>query len=349
MGKIHLSLVLALLFLLSACAEGRTNGYVQISAAEAKERLAREDGHVLVDVQSVEEYSRRHIPGAICIPLEEIGNDLPAALPDKDQIILVYSGGTAASQQAAKKLAGLGYTHVFEFGGLSQWPYETVKGTEAPVLEFTAAEGTGKYTAHMDDPSIASVTAETSENGGRINYVFTIRGLKPGETRLWIEERSESTGNYDHIYVVSVGEAGNAGVRSLTTEKADALPDHRADLVAKLNGVNYYGGLEDNRSAAVFSEKLSQTPIQDIETLAGEGNRTLTVHLPWDLPIDKSPVNVKPGDLVLTETDRLEFVLEETDLLGVKLGEVTNNTDQTFREQMADSKPVLSFWLEWSE
>ena len=57
---------------------------------EAKSMMELDDGHVIVDVRTAEEYVSGHIPGAICIPNETIYKDRPSALPDLDQVILVY-------------------------------------------------------------------------------------------------------------------------------------------------------------------------------------------------------------------------------------------------------------------
>ncbi|MEL7604034.1 MAG: rhodanese-like domain-containing protein, partial [Bacillota bacterium] len=32
------------------------------------------------------------------------------------------------SRQASQKLADMGYTEVYDFGGIIDWPYETVSG-----------------------------------------------------------------------------------------------------------------------------------------------------------------------------------------------------------------------------
>ena len=83
-------------------------------------------GAVLVDVRSGGEYREGHIPGAINIPNESIGTSAPPALPDKDQLILVYCRSGNRSRQASARLAALGYTRVTEFGGISAWPGDIV-------------------------------------------------------------------------------------------------------------------------------------------------------------------------------------------------------------------------------
>ena len=127
-GVLLLLLVLATV-LLTACnkTSEETFGYTQISQAEAKEMMAKDDGHVIVDVRREDEYNAGHIPGAIRVTNEEIGDTMPAELPDPDQIILVYCRSGRRSKEASEKLAKLGYTNVYEFGGIIDWDGEVVK------------------------------------------------------------------------------------------------------------------------------------------------------------------------------------------------------------------------------
>ena len=129
--KYLLLLMLAvLLFVLTGCvfakkAKNKAE-YTRISQEEAKEMMARDDGHVIVDVRRQDEYDAGHIPGAILIPNETIGSDAPEALPDYDQIILVYCRSGNRSKQASEKLAVIGYKNVYEFGGINSWTGEIV-------------------------------------------------------------------------------------------------------------------------------------------------------------------------------------------------------------------------------
>lgn len=75
--------------LLIGIAHAQAEGYAQINQETAKAMIARDDGHVIVDVRRQDEYDAGHIPGAILIPNESIGCDSPEALPDYGQIILI--------------------------------------------------------------------------------------------------------------------------------------------------------------------------------------------------------------------------------------------------------------------
>ena len=107
--------------------DGMVNSYHQISQEEAKTMMGYVDGHVIVDVRRLDEYNEGHIPGAICIPNESIGETQPSELPDKNQVILVYCRSGIRSKEAAQKLFDMGYTRVYEFGGIIDWTGDVVK------------------------------------------------------------------------------------------------------------------------------------------------------------------------------------------------------------------------------
>ena len=123
---LHLLALAAVCCLIGGCRPAAPVGYVQITQEEAVERMARDDGHLIVDVRRQDEFDAGHIPGAICVPNESIGDTPPAALPDKEQILLVYCRSGRRSKQAAEKLAAMGYTQVYEFGGILEWSGEIV-------------------------------------------------------------------------------------------------------------------------------------------------------------------------------------------------------------------------------
>lgn len=110
----------------TAVSEVNELGYTQIPQELAKEMMKADDGLVVVDVRTQEEFDGGHIPGAICIPNESIVDAQPAELPDLDQTILVYCRSGRRSKEAAQKLADMGYTEVFEFGGIIDWTGEVV-------------------------------------------------------------------------------------------------------------------------------------------------------------------------------------------------------------------------------
>ena len=122
-------LFLTALLLLAGCgARPEESAYRQVTMEEAAVMMREESGYIILDVRTAEEYSEKHIPGAINIPNETIGADDIPELPDKDQLILIYCRSGNRSKQAADKLVKLGYTNIVEFGGINDWTGETVSG-----------------------------------------------------------------------------------------------------------------------------------------------------------------------------------------------------------------------------
>ena len=123
-----LILLLLAVMMLTACGQDKENDqgavYVNITAEEAKQIMDSEEGYIILDARTQEEYDEGHIPGAIVISHEEIAEKAEDVLTDKDQLILVYCRSGRRSKIAAEALVELGYTNIKEFGGIIDWTYE---------------------------------------------------------------------------------------------------------------------------------------------------------------------------------------------------------------------------------
>lgn len=100
--------------------------YIKITPEDAKNIMDTEDNIIILDVRTQEEFDSGHIENAILIPNTDISDKASEKLPDKDQKILVYCRSGNRSQTASAELISMGYTKVFDFGGIIDWPYETV-------------------------------------------------------------------------------------------------------------------------------------------------------------------------------------------------------------------------------
>lgn len=122
-----LPLFFSFLLLLTGCGAGSASeekGYQQISQEEAKEMMDSQEVLIL-DVREQDEYDSGHIPGAVLLPVGSITEESAAeVIPEKDATVLVYCRSGNRSKTAAKALAELGYTGIYEFGGISTWPYD---------------------------------------------------------------------------------------------------------------------------------------------------------------------------------------------------------------------------------
>jgi len=103
-----------------------TAEYHKITPEEAKEMMEQE-GVLILDVRTADEFSAGHIENAVLIPDFEIATRAETELTDKNQTILIYCRSGRRSASAAKQLVDLGYTAVYDFGGIIDWPYDTVR------------------------------------------------------------------------------------------------------------------------------------------------------------------------------------------------------------------------------
>lgn len=100
--------------------------YQKITANQAYEMMQDKEV-IIVDVRTQQEYDQYHIKNAILIPNETIDDTIVELLPNKEATILVYCRSGRRSKEASKKLIEIGYENVYDFGGINDWPYETVK------------------------------------------------------------------------------------------------------------------------------------------------------------------------------------------------------------------------------
>ena len=121
-----LPLLISLLLLLTGCGGNSADGsYQQITQEEAKEMMDSQEV-IILDVREQGEYDSGHIPGAVLLPVGTIDETTAAeVIPEKDSTVLVYCRSGNRSKTASAALAELGYTGIYEFGGINTWPYET--------------------------------------------------------------------------------------------------------------------------------------------------------------------------------------------------------------------------------
>lgn len=98
---------------------------MKITAEKAKEMIDS-GGVTVLDVRNPNEFAMAHIEGAILLPVTQI-EKAPELIPDKSQTLLVHCKSGVRSAKASAALAEMGYTSVYDFGGIMDWPYETVK------------------------------------------------------------------------------------------------------------------------------------------------------------------------------------------------------------------------------
>jgi rhodanese-related sulfurtransferase len=127
--KRMISAVLIILLLFTGCGGNsmEQNSYQQITQDVAKEMMDAGDV-VILDVREQYEYDAGHITGAVLLPVGSITEDAAAAvIDDLETVVLVYCRSGNRSKTASQALVDLGYTKIYEFGGINTWPYEIEK------------------------------------------------------------------------------------------------------------------------------------------------------------------------------------------------------------------------------
>ncbi|MGP1376506.1 MAG: rhodanese-like domain-containing protein [Bulleidia sp.] len=169
-------------------ASAAMNGYTRIRSSEAMDMMNKDDGYIVVDVRTMEEYKEGHIPGAICIPNESILEKQPEELPDLGQVILVYCQTGNRSQEAAKKLAQIGYRHVYDFGGIVDWPGDIETNLENTPAETeddaiidlygTWVSETGNLTLSIFEDAFFNLTRSDGDSFyGKLQFTDEERGM----------------------------------------------------------------------------------------------------------------------------------------------------------------------------
>ena len=129
MKKINRVLILLMFFVAAVFCMGCGNDYKHINHEEAKQIIKSESNIILLDVRTQEEYDKKHIPGALLLPIADIKEGKFGKLPDKNQKILIYCWTGRRAEDSAKILVENGYTNVYEFGGIINWTGE-IEGEE---------------------------------------------------------------------------------------------------------------------------------------------------------------------------------------------------------------------------
>ena len=131
MKKIIILLILSL-FMITGCSYNEVESKM-ISTKEVNdivENFENEEDTFIIDVRELDEYEEGHIINYINIPLSIIGSisDIPEI--NKDSKIIVYCRSGNRSKSAQSRLNSLGYTNVYDMGGILDWSYDVVQSTD---------------------------------------------------------------------------------------------------------------------------------------------------------------------------------------------------------------------------
>ena len=150
--------IAAAVLLLSGCSSA---SYTQISQDEAMKMMQEQSDCLIVDVRRPDEFAEGHIAGAVNVPNETIEDVAPDALPDKEQTLFIYCRSGNRSKEASQKLADMGYTKVYEFGGINTWEGEIVTEEEETVSAGEETVSAGEETVSAGEETVSAEEERT--------------------------------------------------------------------------------------------------------------------------------------------------------------------------------------------
>ena len=372
MKKTIAVLLAAVLLALTGCSRipaeksGANQGYTQISQDEAMKMMQRDDGHIIVDVRRQDECDAGHIPGAILIPNESIGTEPPDMLPELNQIILIYCRSGNRSKQAAQKLSDMGYTNVYEFGGIIGWAGDVVTN-ETPIPLIWSAEEQ-PVRVRYDRTWIYSDSAETSDPETIEAIVETVKALKPGQ------RTDEITDDYTDMLTFTFPDGGMLhltfeaqnwlsadgtryrveGLDRLRGLLEDMMNDELAkavrpvpSLLIEANGHVFHAVLESNSSADALLNKLSSGAVE-LE-LHDYGSFEKVGPLPWNLPRNDEQITTEPGDVILYQGNQITIYYDVNTWNFTRLARISDVTRENLLAVMGDGNVTVTLRIEWSE
>ncbi len=125
--KNKIALLLFSMFLITSCSSNNEKAeegveLQVISQETAKDMMDNEDVYI-IDVREPSEYEEGHIKNSILVPLGTLETEITKVVPDLNSTILVYCRSGNRSNQAGNKLVDMGYTNVYDIGGINTWEY----------------------------------------------------------------------------------------------------------------------------------------------------------------------------------------------------------------------------------
>lgn len=94
------------------------SGHARIDGKQAQSLV--QAGARLVDVRTPSEFGTKHLPNAINIPVQQLGERMKELEP-KDQPIVLYCRSGHRSGIAFDQLKGAGYSKLYDLGPMTAW------------------------------------------------------------------------------------------------------------------------------------------------------------------------------------------------------------------------------------
>lgn len=121
-------LMMIIMFFVTGCST-KVEENKTISVADVNgiiENFENIENAFIIDVREVSEYEEGHLINSYNVPLSRIDDIKNVENIALDSKIIVYCKSGNRSKTAQARLEELGYTDVYDMGGITDWPYEVV-------------------------------------------------------------------------------------------------------------------------------------------------------------------------------------------------------------------------------
>ena len=150
MKKFFSALTICSMIFFTGCGSEQHASYKSLPQNQVAKMMVENPDAILLDVRTVDEFEKKHLPKAKSVPLEEFQDGNFSSLPDKNATILIYCWTGRRAQDAAQILVDKGYKNVYELGGMVDWTgpvegtelYKTI--TQEEAVEMLAADPNAK-------------------------------------------------------------------------------------------------------------------------------------------------------------------------------------------------------------
>lgn len=113
-------MIVLLALVLVGCASSSGDSSAIVDYQETLD-LIENEGAIIIDVRTPEEYADTHVAGALNIPLDTIDTQIGDYVDSLDQTMVLYCRSGNRSNQALNILVDLGYTSVYDLGAIGNW------------------------------------------------------------------------------------------------------------------------------------------------------------------------------------------------------------------------------------
>ena len=96
---------------------------MKIPPEQAQDMMVTNPNAIILDVREQWKHETLgKIPGSVHVYVKELSERIQTIIPDKNAMVLIYCTAGVKSAAAYDTMRAMGYTDVYDFGGIDEWP-----------------------------------------------------------------------------------------------------------------------------------------------------------------------------------------------------------------------------------